>query len=134
MILALLGDVHEGAESVLELRYLNDVERAHGLPTGTRQHRSSGNDVRDVLYEEYATIVELDGGVHALRQLRDMQRDNRALVEGTVSLRFGWHDVTDRSCQVAWQVAAILVSRGWLGQPSRCPRCERATGADLRFG
>lgn len=134
-ILALLGDVREGAESVLELRYLNDIERAHSLPAGTRQHRSTrGNDVRDVLYEEYATIVELDGGVHALRQLRDMQRDNRALVEGKVSLRFGWHDVTSRSCQVAWQVAAILVSRGWLGQPSRCVRCEGATEADLRFG
>jgi hypothetical protein len=130
-----LGDVREGAESVLELRYLNDIERAHSLPTGTRQHRSTrGNDVRAVLYEEYATIVELDGGVHALRQLRDMQRDNRALVDGKVSLRFGWHDVTSRSCQVAWQVAAILVSRGWLGQPSRCVRCEGATEADLRFG
>jgi very-short-patch-repair endonuclease len=134
-ILAVLGDVREGAESVLELRYLNDVERAHRLPTGTRQHRSSrGNDVRDVLYEKYTTIVELDGGVHALRRLRDMQRDNRTLVEGTVSLRFGWHDVTSRSCQVAWQVATILVSRGWLGQPSRCVLCQRATEADLRFG
>ncbi|HEY5784655.1 MAG TPA: type IV toxin-antitoxin system AbiEi family antitoxin domain-containing protein [Microlunatus sp.] len=132
-ILALLGEVREGAESVLELRYLNDVERAHGLPTATRQHRSrNGKDVRDALYEEYSTIVELDGDQHVLRQLRDMQRDNRALVSGKVSLRYGWHDVTGRSCQVAWEVAAVLVSRGWSGLPTRCPRCEHATGADLK--
>lgn len=132
-ILAILGEVRDGAESVLELRNLHDVERAHGLPTATRQHRRrSGKDVRDALYEEFATIVELDGGLHALQRLRDMQRDNRALVEGRVSLRYGWHDVTGQPCHVAWQVAAILVSRGWVGEPSRCPRCQHATAADLR--
>ena len=33
----ILGDVVEGAQSALELRYLKDVERAHGLPRGTRR-------------------------------------------------------------------------------------------------
>jgi len=126
-MLALLSDVREGAESPLELRYLHDVERAHGLPRGRRQHRSSsGKDVRDVLYDEYATIVELDGSVHALRRLRDMRRDNAALLTGLVSLRYGWPDVTESPCQVAWQVAAILTARGWMGLPSRCPLCEHA--------
>jgi hypothetical protein len=32
-----LGDVAGGAESAMELRFLRDVERAHGLPTGRRQ-------------------------------------------------------------------------------------------------
>lgn len=132
-LLALLTDVHEGAESALELRYLHDVEEAHGLPIGSRQHRSrSGPEVRDVLYEDHATIVELDGVTHALRRLRDLRRDNRALLDGQVSLRFGWSDVTERPCQVAWQVAAILVARGWGGLPQRCPRCIGAADADLR--
>jgi very-short-patch-repair endonuclease len=131
-MLALLGDVREGAESALELRYLQDVERAHGLPRGKRQRRSnSGKEVRDVLYEEYVTIVELDGSPHALRRLRDMRRDNAALLAGQVTLRYGWPDVTERPCQVAWQVAAILTSRGWMGLPSRCPWCENASDTDL---
>lgn len=38
----LLTDVDDGAESPLELRYLNEVERPHGLPRGVRQHRDRG--------------------------------------------------------------------------------------------
>lgn len=135
ILLGLLGDVGEGAESPLELRYFHDVEQAHGLPRGARQRRSrNGREVRDVLYEEYATIVELDGLVHALRQLRDMHRDNAALLTGQVSLRYGWPDVTGRPCQVAWQVAAILSARGGSGLPTRCPRCATAGDADLILG
>ena len=134
-MLHLLAEVAEGAESPLELGYLNDVERAHGLPTAKRQQRSrSGREVRDALYEEYATLVELDGQLHALSRLRDMRRDNRALLDGLATLRYGWPDVTGRPCQVAFQVAAVLVARGWDGLPSRCNRCEHATDADLWLG
>ncbi|HEU5485202.1 MAG TPA: hypothetical protein VFU98_09860 [Microlunatus sp.] len=133
-LLALLGDVGEGAESALELRYLTDVERAHGLPQGVRQRRSrSGTEMRDVLYEQQGTIVELDGAVHAMSCVRDMRRDNRALLDGQVSLRYGWADVTGSPCHVAWQVAAILVSRGWTGFPVRCRRCANTPDAALRF-
>jgi very-short-patch-repair endonuclease len=131
-LLALLGEVGQGAESTLELCYLRDVERAHGLPRGLRQQRSrTGGEVRDVLYQEYATVVELDGLAHLRRILRDMRRDNAALLDGLVSLRFGWTDVSERPCRVAWQVAALLVARGWSGLPTRCPRCALATDADL---
>jgi hypothetical protein len=133
-LLALLGDVREGAQSVLELRYLHDVERAHGLPTAIRQHRSSsGKDVRDALYEEFATVVELDGALHAKQRVRDMRRDNRALLGGLASLRYGWEDVTGSPCQVAWEVATVLSMRGWTGYPTRCPLCAHTTDADLRF-
>ena len=84
-----------------------------------------------MLYDEYATIVELDGLARLRRILRDMRRDNTALLEGLVSLRFGWPDVTEHPCRVAWQVAAVLVARGWSGLPTRCPRCATATDADL---
>lgn len=134
-MLGLLTEVEAGAESELELRYLHDVERPHGLPCGVRQRRSrSGKEVRDVLYEDYGTIVELDGAVHALRRLRDMHRDNGALMAGLVSLRYGWPDVTGSPCQVAWQIAALLVARGWGGLPTRCAQCEKAGDADLSFG
>jgi hypothetical protein len=37
LLATVLGDVADGAESAMELRYLRDVERAHGLPRGRRQ-------------------------------------------------------------------------------------------------
>ncbi|HYI53833.1 MAG TPA: hypothetical protein VEX57_07705 [Microlunatus sp.] len=129
---AILGDVAEGAESVLEMHYLRDVERAHGLPRGSRQHRSRrGGAYRDVLYEAFATIAELDGVIHARQRFRDNRRDNAALLDGDVTLRYGWADVTERPCQVAFEVAAVLRARGWTGFPARCSRCCEATDGDL---
>jgi predicted transcriptional regulator of viral defense system len=50
----LLVDVGVGAESPIELRYLREVERPHGLPRGTRQRSRSGLPyLTDVDYEEY---------------------------------------------------------------------------------
>lgn len=59
-----LSDVGSGAHSVLELRYVRDVERAHGLPRGTRQApaaRGNRKQWDDVDYPQQGTIVELDG-------------------------------------------------------------------------
>ena len=128
-----LTDVAEGAESPLEMRYLREVERPHGLPRARRQARSRrGREIRDMIYEEYSTIVELDGTVHIVGRFRDMRRDNAALLDGEATLRYGWPDVTERPCQIAWEVAAILAARGWPGLPTRCARCASATDADLR--
>ncbi len=55
-----LGDVAAGAQSALEIEYLRDVERAHGLPDGERQ-QPSGRTWQDVRYRRFSTIVELDG-------------------------------------------------------------------------
>jgi len=128
----LLGDVVEGAHSVLEIRYLHDVEQAHGLPRATRQARSRrGGVYRDARYDEYATLVELDGKTHAGEAMRDARRDNAALLDGEVTLRYGWPDIDERPCVVAWQVATVLRARGWPGLPTRCDRCADATDADL---
>jgi len=75
--------------------------------------------------------VELDGQVHAAERLRDARRDNAALLDGEVTLRYGWPDVTERSCRVAWEVAAILRAQGWAGEPRRCPLCREARDSDL---
>ncbi|MDN5804987.1 MAG: hypothetical protein L0H26_10465, partial [Microlunatus sp.] len=74
LLLRMLADVAEGAESPLEVRYLRDVERAHGLPRARRQTRSSrGDEIRDMLYAEFAIIVELDGRIHIAGRFRDMR-------------------------------------------------------------
>jgi Transcriptional regulator, AbiEi antitoxin len=122
---AVLDDVASGAHSLLELRYLRDVERRHGLPRANRQ-RPLGRDGRrewtDCAYEEFATIVELDGrlGHDGPGAWRDMDRDNRNLVAGEATLRYGWADVVGRPCEVARQVATVLRIRGWRDHPCRC--------------
>ncbi len=125
----LLTDVAAGVRSPLELNFATDVERAHGLPRGVRQvHSRRGSAYRDVMYEEFQLIVELDGrlGHEGRGRFRDMRRDNLALLLGLVTLRYGWTDVVDRPCQVAWEIAALLAGRGWTGVPSRCDRCRNA--------
>jgi hypothetical protein len=58
----ILGDVAAGAESPLEMKYLHDVERPHGLPPGNRQQRRYGLPyLSDVGYDEFRVLVELDG-------------------------------------------------------------------------
>ena len=126
LLLTLVSDVAEGAESPLELRYLRRVERAHSLPTGRRQASNRASHVRDVRYDRFRTVVELDGrlGHEQLGRFRDMRRDNFATVSQEATLRYGRADVWGRPCEVAQQVASVLVDRGWEGLPSRCPDCQ----------
>lgn len=123
-----LADVVGGVHSVLEHRYLIRVERAHGLPVGRRQVkvRVRANSIyEDVEYDEYATVVELDGrlGHEGSGQHRDRRRDNANTVGKKATLRYGHADLTN-ACEVALEVASVLRSRGWRGTLKRCgPRC-----------
>jgi very-short-patch-repair endonuclease len=122
-----IGDVASGAHSGLERTYLHDVERAHGLAGGRRQRaRPGGAGFLDVLYEEYALVVELDGRVGHVGEgrWRDRRRDNVHTRTGLRTLRFGWHEVTHEPCEVALEVAEVLIGLGWPGYPARCPRCR----------
>ena len=56
-----IGLVGEGAESAAEVRYVRDVELAHGLPTGIRQLSAPGSRSRDFSYLEVRVVVEIDG-------------------------------------------------------------------------
>ncbi len=119
----------EGVHSLLEYRYVSRVERPHGLPRGTRQHRVSRagwRQYQDVTYQGYGVLVELDGqAAHpAGERWRDIARDNANHAAGQVTFRYGWSAVTEYPCHVAAQVGAALVERGWPGVPRRCgPRC-----------
>ncbi len=126
-----LRDVEAGAHTLLERRYLDTVERAHGLPRGKRQlavRRGSRTEYKDVYYDDpYHVVVELDGPVgHSadLDRFRDMARDNADTLDGRLVLRYGFRDVERDPCRVASQVARALRQRGWLGSPRRCgPTC-----------
>jgi hypothetical protein len=118
-----------GIHSALEFRYYRDVERPHRLPGGRRQALATTGTrsaYRDLLYDEYGLIVELDGKIAHPddRRWLDISRDNAATATGLMTLRYGYGDLFRRPCLVAAQVAGALHVRGWPGQPRRCsPRC-----------
>jgi hypothetical protein len=82
----ILGDVAQGTCSALEHGCLTLVERPHGLPSGRRQASAQfpGRSMwRDVHYEDWCFLVELDGrlGHTATRDRdRDLDRDLDAAV------------------------------------------------------
>ena len=123
-----LADIGDGVHSLLEYRYVRDVERPHGLPRADRQAkvtRQNGHGYLDNLYEEYQVCVELDGrAAHPDdRRWHDIHRDNAAAEEGRITLRYNWGDITQRACPTAWQVGTVLQQRGWPGAVRPCPHC-----------
>lgn len=135
LVANLLVPVQEGVRSYLELRFLTDVERPHGLPRGVRQ--GSGPDLpyqRDVEYEEFGLIVELDGrlGHEGEGRFRDMHRDNQHALRDELTLRYGYFDVTARACSVAFQVHVALSRRGFCQPFQRCANCLSKGDDELR--
>ena len=132
------AEVHNGVTSELEKRYRNQVARPHGLPPA-RTQAPSGTEVRrayrDVLYDPFGVIVELDGRLGHEQEsevLRDQGRDNYATLTGRATLRFGWLAVAGGPCLVAGQVAGLLHLRGWTGAIHACgPSCRAATSPSV---
>jgi hypothetical protein len=124
-----IEEAGSGMHSALERAYGRDVERRHGLPPGNRQSRSAVGGVvyRDVEYEQFGLIVELDGaqGHSSPRDRRaDMDRDLRSTADGGTTIRLGAHHVFRTPCITASWVARCLRARGWNGQPEACaPGC-----------
>lgn len=126
---AVLRDVAAGTCSVLEHGYLTRVERPHGLPRPRRQvvGSSRGPIYRDVAYDAFGFVVELDGRLFhntARARDRDLDRDLDAAVDGRQSVRLGWGQVFGRPCETATRVASLLRQNGWAGSPTTCPSCE----------
>lgn len=111
LLASVLADVGSGAESTMEVRYLRDVERAHGLPRGERQLSTEpGRRQRhDVGYREQKVLVELDGRLgHESRgdRVADGIRDRRSASTGWLTCRVFWHDVTVGVCLLAAEIVA----------------------------
>ena len=113
----------------MELAYVRDVERRHGLPTAARQTirvRRGGRWYNDVEYTDYSTIVELDGPPAHPEDARerDMHRDNAAIAAGKTVLRYGPVQIRGGPCTTAAEVAAVLQRNGWRSHPKPCgPDC-----------
>ncbi|SDO50657.1 Transcriptional regulator, AbiEi antitoxin, Type IV TA system [Nakamurella panacisegetis] len=126
LITGIIADAADGVHSSLEYHYRHAVEKAHSLPRGQRQQsRGARREFVDVLYADYALVVELDGRLGHVGRLRDRRRDNVHTKTGSPSLRYGWTEVTQESCEVALEVAEVLIGQGWSGSPGHCPRCLR---------
>jgi hypothetical protein len=132
-----VAEVRTGVHSPLELRYLRDVERKHGLPRGDRQAvtiRRGARQYADVRYTEYGVVVELDGVLAhpAEARERDSWRDNANTLDGFQTLRYGWVPVAYHACAVAREVADLLTDRGWKGIPRPCAKDCSATTLKIR--
>ncbi|WP_082680999.1 type IV toxin-antitoxin system AbiEi family antitoxin domain-containing protein [Mycolicibacterium novocastrense] len=130
---AMLTDLRDGACSVLERGYLLRVERAHGLPRGKRQARSTATGratYQDVRYGRQGVVVELDGRAFhdsprdrdrdALRDLAELSRSDLVTIRLTYGLVFG------DTCRTAQLIGGVLRRRGWTGRVRTCPVCGPA--------
>jgi hypothetical protein len=129
LLTAVLSDVAAGSCSLLEHDFLNLVERAHGLPRSQRQVRASarGPVFRDVVYEAFGLIVELDGRLfhdNARTRDRDLDRDLDAAVTGLLTVRLGWGQAHLRPCETADRIGLLLQQRGWRGSLQSCGACS----------
>lgn len=114
----------EGVTSEFERLYREQVERAHGMPTARRQLRA-GSSLLDNRYDPYGVIVELDGREGHIGEgvFRDRRRDNRHTLAGQRNLRYGWWDCRYEPCELAAEVATLLMALGWDGTPTSCDSC-----------
>lgn len=132
----LTAEVAHGVASPLERRYRSRVEIAHGLPKAQRGEAWLGPDglrrYFDVRYRSWRVRIELEGlAFHPVeRGWVDHARDNAAVLQGDVVLRYGWRAVSVEACSVAAQVGAVLTLRGWPGGIKPCgPTCRAARSA-----
>ncbi|WP_374969806.1 type IV toxin-antitoxin system AbiEi family antitoxin domain-containing protein [Terrabacter sp. BE26] len=127
MLRECLADIGAGAESAAEVRYIRDVERAHGLPTALRQHDLGERRRCDNLYVAEQVVLEVDGrlahdGWGA--RVRDGIRDRSSARAGRLKVRAFWTDVAVTPRALADEVADMLRARGWRGTPRVCRRPE----------
>ena len=130
LVVALIRDLAAGVNSVLEWGYVERVERAHGLPTPTRQsprRTAAGREFRDQEYVAFEVVIELDGRLnHDSWEAgnRDAGRDLADQAAGKVVVRLRWRQVFETPCSTAGQLDALLRRRGWAGRAQRCgPGC-----------
>ncbi len=122
-----LADMADGAQSAAEVRFIRDVERAHGLPTGVRQLATDSGRRRyhDNGYPALKVIVEVDGRAGHEgwgHRTRDGQRDREVGGDGWLTVRVFWPDCAITPCRTAGELDALFRSRGWAGRATPCGR------------
>jgi len=108
---------------------ISDIRDNHAA--STCDQRSPGNPSRTTIED---TVIDLCSEVgqrgvlelvtKAVQTRRTTAARLLALLDGDVTLRYGWDDVTQRACLVAVEVATILAARGWSDLPHACPLCR----------
>ena len=147
-----LGIVAVGAESGLEVGFVTEVVRDHGLPMPSLQTPESirrpgvavqgldGGESpsrlrRDAEFVEHGVIAELDGllGHVGAGMFLDRRRDRKAAAQGKLTVRAGWVDVVGDPCELAADLGAALRSRGWPGRAVPCLRagCAQRLAASV---
>lgn len=125
-----LGAVAEGAESGLEVTYLDRVVRRHGLPPMLLAvpDRIAGSSIRrDFENTQFGVVAEVDGrlGHEADGRTRDARRDRKTLATGRVTARQTWVEVHYAPCELAADLFCIYRTRGYRGGIVMCsPTCE----------
>jgi very-short-patch-repair endonuclease len=132
-------DIRVGVHSPLELRYVRDVERRHGLPRGDRQvpvTRGVTRQYIDVLYADCGVIVELDGvlGHPADGKSRDTRRDNANTLDGYRTLRYSWAPVAYHACATALEVFSLLRRHGLRAPFRPCGEACAAMTPEAAYG
>lgn len=129
-LLQVLQEAADGVQSLLESSYRRRVEGAHRLPRPDRQYVERTEDglvYRDIVYERYRLVIELDGRLgHELSGDKWDDQDRDLLVAGddVMTLRLGWRHSEVTPCRTAGRVARVLRVRGWTGRPAPCgPSC-----------
>ncbi len=129
-LLQALDEAADGVQSMLESGYRRRVERAHGLPRPDRQRTERTEDGvvhRDVTYERFRLVIELDGRIgHELSHDRWDDQDRDLLVAGSevMTLRLGWRHCESTPCRTAGRLARVLRTRD--GRARRAGAARRA--------
>jgi uncharacterized protein DUF559 len=117
LLLAVLGDLRDGAESLGELDFAR-LCRDAGLPEPDRQvlhDRPHGRAFVDAEWTEYGLIVEIDGIHHAEApaQIADALRQNDLATKGSTVLRIPVLALRTDPAGFLTQIRTALLARGW---------------------
>jgi hypothetical protein len=115
-----LAEVAVGTESPAELRYVRDVECAHGLPSGTRQ----------APFGTARPGQERPAGGRRFPVAGDSRRDDRlVLARGTPVAGVGWRDIEYEGGDLVVEVDGRLGHEGWRARQREGRRDRKAAVA-----
>lgn len=124
-----LGVVAEGAESVLEVDFVQRVLRAHGLPLlriAVPDEVAGRSIRRDFVDDDHKIVVEVDGTIgHEGNRRFDNKRDRGTTAQGAQTLRAGWVEVYYEACDLALDIFNTMRHRGYTGLITPCGRACR---------